>query len=243
MPDTAAETYAKDNNITFNSDLTYSFSSDGNSVTIEKYQGSQTNLVIPDTIGGKPVTSIKNYAFNGSTVESVTLPASMTQLDGYAFYGASKLKSVTFPSTITSIGSYAFEFCSSLTSINIPKTVKSIGTGAFYGCTALSNVTLNSGLQSIGKYAFTNVALTSVTVPKTVTSINEHAFAYTYANGEYTPVSSFTMTGYVDTAAESYALNNTHITFKPQYETFSNTSSVDKMLLTTENLPLQRGQE
>ncbi len=229
-PDTEAEVYANDNDITFKSFIEYSVSN--GSVTIDKYTGSDTSVVIPSTIGGYPVTKIKSYAFNGSNVTSVTLPSSMTQIDGYAFYGASKLKSIYIPSSVTSIGSYAFEFCTSLTSINIPATVKSIGNGAFYGCTSLSSLTLNSGLQTIGKYAFTNVALTSVTVPKTVTTINEYAFAYNYANSTYTAVSGFTMTGYVDTAAETYANNNTHITFKPQYETLTNTSTVDKTSIT-----------
>lgn len=225
-PDSKAETYANNNDITFNSVLTYSVS-DGE-VAIEKYTGTDTSVVIPESIGGKPVTKIKSYAFNGSGVVSVTLPSSMTQLNGYAFYGASKLTTVSIPSSITSIGSYAFEFCTSLKSIAIPATVKSIGTGAFYGCTALSSVSLFNGLTSIGKNAFTNVALTSVTVPKTVTSIAEHAFGYKYEDSTYTGVSSFKMTGYVDTAAETYALANTHITFNPQYETFSNTSTIDK---------------
>lgn len=223
-PDSAAETYATKFDIPFKSVLEYTVK-DGE-VTIDKYTGTDTNVVIPSTIGGKPVTGIKPYAFNGTNVTSVTLPSSMTTLNGYAFYGASKLTSVTIPSSITSIGSYAFEFCTSLKSINIPGTVKFIGTGAFYGCTALSKVTFNSGLQSIGKFAFTNTALASVTIPQTVTSIAEHAFGYSYSNSTYTAVTPFTMTGYAYTAADTYASANTHITFNPLYLSFSNTSTI-----------------
>lgn len=231
-PDTAAQTYATNNDIPFTSLLAYSKSSDGKSVTIKKYTGSETNLVIPSAIEGLPVTGIEAYAFNGSSVVSVTLPSSMTTLNGYAFYGASKLTSVTFPSTITSIGSYAFKFCTSLKSIKIPNTITSIGTGAFYGCNTLASVNLGSGLKTIGKYAFTNTALTSVTIPKSVTSIGDHAFGYTYSNSVYTAVDGFKMTGYAYTAADTYATNNSHITFTPLYESITNTSTISATAIT-----------
>ena len=225
-PGTAAQTYANNNDIPFNSLLQYSISN--GEVTIEKYTGSDTSLTIPATIEGKPVTKIKGYAFNGSSVTSVVLPSSLTQIDGYAFYGASKLTSITIPSSVTSIGEYAFEFCTSLKSFTVPATVKIIRNGVFYGCTALASVTLNSGLTSIGAYSFVNTALTSVTIPKTVTTIGDRSFGYNYANSTYSNVDGFKMTGYVDTAAEDYAVENSHITFVPKYETFTNTSTIDK---------------
>ena len=226
-PGSEAQSYAEENNIPFNTVLQYSINN--GEVTIEKYTGSDTVLVIPDTIEGKPVTSIKGYAFNGSKVTSVTLPSGMTSLGGYAFYGASKLTSVVFPSSITSIGYSAFEFCTSLKTITIPSSVKTIGADAFFGCTALSKVTFFSGLESIGYSAFLNTALTSVTIPKTVTYIGSNAFGYTYTNKTYVPVDNFTMTGYAYTAADTYATNNGHIIFKPLYETLVNTSTISSL--------------
>ena len=231
-PGTAAQTYCKNYDVPFKSILQYSTSSDGKSIKIDKYTGTDTVVVIPDKIDGLPVTSIAGYAFNGTNVTSITLPSGMTALDGYALYGASKLTTVKFPSGITSIGSYAFEFCTSLKSITIPNTVTSIGTGAFYGCNSLSSVNLGTGMKTIGKYAFTNTALTSVTIPKSTTSIGEHAFGYTYSNSVYTAVSGFKMTGYAYTAADTYAANNSHITFTPLYESISNTSTISKTAIT-----------
>lgn len=229
-PDSAARTYANKHDIPFRSVLEYSLNS--GKIQIEKYTGTDTAIVIPDSISGYPVTSIKAYAFNGTNVTSVTLPSSMTALSGYAFYGASKLTSVTIPSSITSIGEYAFGFCSSLKSITIPATVKSIGNGAFYGCTSLANVYFKEGLRTIGGYAFENTALTAVTLPSTVTSIGVYAFADNYSSSTHTPVTGFIMTGYVDTAAEDYAVMNQHITFKPLYLNFFNNSSIDKESMT-----------
>ncbi len=231
-PNTEAQNYAEYYDIPFRSLLQFSKSSDGKSIKIEKYTGTDTVVVIPDKIDGLPVTSIAGYAFNGTNVTSITLPSGMTALDGYALYGASKLTTVKFPSGITSIGSYAFEFCTSLKSITIPNTVTSIGTGAFYGCNSLASVNLGTGMKTIGKYAFTNTALTSVTVPKSTTSIGEHAFGYTYSNSVYTAVSGFKMTGYAYTAADTYATNNSHITFTPLYESIVNNSTISKTAIT-----------
>ncbi len=229
-PDSAAETYCKNYQIIFKPVIQYTTAN--GEVTIDKYTGTDTSVVIPASIGGKPVTGIKGYAFNGTNVTSVTLPSSMTKLSGYAFYGASKLTSVIIPSSITSIGEYAFKFCSSLKSITIPATVKSIGNGAFYGCTSLANVYFREGLQTIGGYAFENTALTAVSLPSTVTSIGSYAFADKWENSTHNPVTGFTMTGYVDTAAETFANNNSHITFKPLYKTFSNSSTINKTSIT-----------
>ena len=225
-PDTTAQTYATNNNIPFQAVLEYSVNSNGTDVTITNYTGTETALVLPNSINGLPVTSIAGYAFNNTAVTSVTLPNSMTQLNNYAFYGASKLQSVTFPSTITSIGSYAFEFCTSLKSITIPNTITSIKNGAFYGCTSLSNVKLGSGLKTIGSCSFCNTALQSITIPKNVTNIGEHAFGYTYKNSTYSGVENYTMTGYAYTAADDYASHNEHITFNALYEGMVNISTI-----------------
>jgi len=230
-PNTAAQTYCKNYNVPFKSLLQYSTSSDGKSIKIEKYTGTDTVVVIPDKIDGLPVTSIKGYAFNGTNVTKVTLPSGMTALDGFAFYGASKLTTVVFPSGLTSIGQYAFKFCTSLKSITIPNTVTSIGNGAFYACNQLASVNLGTGVKTIGKDAFTNTALTSVTIPKSTTSIGEHAFGYTYANSVYTAVSGFKMTGYAYTAAETYA-NKYSITFNPLYENITNNSTISRSAIT-----------
>ena len=201
-------------------------------MTIDKYTGTDTAVVIPDTIEGKPVTGIKGYAFNGTSVTSVTLPSGMTRLSDYAFYGATKLTSVTIPSNITSIGSYAFEFCTSLKSITIPGSVTAIYNGAFCGCTSLANVYMYQGLKTIGAYAFENTALTKITIPKTVTTMGDYSVGYNYSNSTYTGVTGFTMTGYAYTAAETYANNNPHITFNPQYESITNTSTISATNIT-----------
>jgi hypothetical protein len=115
---------------------------------------------------------------NCSSLQSVTIPNSVTRIGEYAFDGCSSLASVTIPNSVTRIGYYAFRNCSSLQSITIPSSVTSIGYNAFDGCSKLASVTLPNSVKSIGAAAFEHCeSLESVTIPNSVTSIEKSAFA------------------------------------------------------------------
>ena len=110
-------------------------------VTITKYVGSDTAVVIPSTIEGYPITSIGDRAFYVcNSLTTVTIPNSVTSIGDYAFGWCSSLTSVTIPNSVTSIGEGAFYMCSSLTSVTIPNSVTSIGASAFYDCSSLTDV-------------------------------------------------------------------------------------------------------
>ena len=94
-------------------------------------------------------------AFSGcSTLNSVTIPNSVTKIAYYAFFNCSALTSVTIPNSVTKIDDRAFSGCSALTSVTIPNSVTKIADSAFAGCRSLKNFTFGSGLQSIGQEAF-----------------------------------------------------------------------------------------
>ena len=76
-----------------------------------------------------------------SSLTSVTIPDSVTEIGNYAFSGCGNLTSVTIGSNVTSIGSWAFNGCSSLTSVVIPDGVTTIEYYVFYNCSNLTNVT------------------------------------------------------------------------------------------------------
>ena len=85
----------------------------------------------------------------------------------------------SIPETISQIIGGAFYECSGLTSVTIPNSVTSIGYAAFYGCWGLTSVTIPNSVTSIGSNAFNNCSgLTSVTIPNSVTSIGYCAFRY-----------------------------------------------------------------
>jgi hypothetical protein len=66
-----------------------------------------TNLVIPDTLGGYPVTTFSEFAFAFSNLTNVTIPSTVTSITRLAFYSNSII-SVTIPNSVTSIGQGAF---------------------------------------------------------------------------------------------------------------------------------------
>lgn len=114
-----------------------------------------TELIIPDTIDGKPVTAIAEDAFRGNiVVKEVVLPDSITVIGAHAFDDCSELAKINIPDKVTSIEEGAFFCCESLKEIILPEGLKSIGKGAFYYCIGLKELVLPDSLSDMGNYAF-----------------------------------------------------------------------------------------
>ncbi len=154
-------------------------------------------LIIPDG-----VEELEDYAFAGlSTLNKITLPATLSRIGAHAFegctglteiiinaktmagigeasfYGCTQLKNITIPEGITQIGESTFEGCTNLQKVTIPKKgFLSIGNRAFAKCSSLSSLNLPNGLESIGKEAFSGCGISYITVPDSVTFIGEKAF-------------------------------------------------------------------
>lgn len=158
----------------------FSYSVDGNKVTITGYPTTATgSVVIPDTIADKPVTSIGYWAFRScDKLTSVTIGKGVTDIGDGAFSGCAKLTSVTIPDSVTRIGTGAFNKCLELTSVKLPDTLTSIGKNVFTNCAKLTSVTIPKNVADIGSSAFGGcVKLQSMTLPKSVTGIGDYAFA------------------------------------------------------------------
>ena len=127
----------------------------------------------------------------------------------YAFSWCKSLQSVTIPNSVTSIGDGVFSWCESLQSVTIPNSVRNIGNNAFFGCnicfficnstyfqnddvclfnkdkTAIVstikdcvNYIIPNSVKSIGNSAFYWCkSLQSVTIPNSVTKIGDYAFS------------------------------------------------------------------
>ncbi len=114
--------------------------------------------------------------------ESFEVPAGVTGIAQYAFYGASNLKEVTLPEDMTSLGGFAFSHCRSLESINLPDSLVTIGLNAFEYCTSLSAFALPATVKTIGRYAFyccSNLESVRAAQDAALTRIGYAAFAYT----------------------------------------------------------------
>jgi GH24 family phage-related lysozyme (muramidase) len=152
---------------------------------------------------------------DGNTQTSYSIPASVTSIGDFAFFGSNNLAGVTIPSSVTAIGNNAFA-SSSLTSVIIPAGVSSIGTEAFVDCAGLTQISVdpaNPDYASSGGVLF-NKALTqliqypagnnpmSYVIPASVTTIGNAAFASAGLTGITIPGSvtsignnAFTSTG------------------------------------------------
>ena len=90
-------------------DYAYALLDDG-TVEITSYGGADTEIVIPDTLDGKPVTAIGELAFHFSlSLTSVTIPDSVTCISKRAFSCCYNLMSIALPSGLTAIEPGTFE--------------------------------------------------------------------------------------------------------------------------------------
>ena len=100
---------------------------------------SGTNITIPNTFNGLPVTSIGDSAFENCTnITNVAIPNSITNIGDCAFWDCARLTNCSIPNSVKNIGDYAFAHCKRLTNITIPNSVISMGWCVFRDCTSLS---------------------------------------------------------------------------------------------------------
>ena len=156
--------------------------------TITKYYGSVAAIIVPDTIDGYPVVAIGEGAFRENKyLTAILIPDCITSIGDYAF-ADTNLDSLVLPAELNSLGRCILSGNKGVTEIVIPKTLSS--TGSSYsnliegdGPFAESNVqkaTIEAGMTVIPEHLFhKNSTLTSVEIPDTVTEISRYAFAQT----------------------------------------------------------------
>ena len=112
--------------------------------------------MLKDVVIPEGIEKIKSKWFTESSLTSITIPASVREIQAGAFYSCRGLAKVEF------------EQPGSL--------LKVIGKEAFYGCSSLRTINFPNGLEEIGLRAFRESGLESVTTPKSMRIIRQSAF-------------------------------------------------------------------
>ncbi len=157
-------------------------------VTITKYTGTESTVILPSKISSWPVTKIGEDALKDhTTITSVTIPASVTEIGSNAFAGCTNLTSVNYAGDWSNLtiqsGNPAVQDAANAPLFDFeftPDNTAVIVTNYKYNGAA-ADVTIPSRYKgkpvtTIGHAAFFNSAVTSVTIPDSVTSISDDAF-------------------------------------------------------------------
>lgn len=172
----------------------------GSRATIISYDGSDSDVVIPDKIRGKRVVAIDKDAFKDksaavksikfnckssaftiateaftelSALEKVVLPKNIKEVADGAFRGCKALKIVIMPNSVTKIGESAFRDCSSLKFVYNTDDYSTEGDGAVEE----DGVFLPTSLLELGSRAFENcTAIVDVNMSKDLEKIGSYAF-------------------------------------------------------------------
>ena len=124
------------------------------------------------------VTSVGNNAFKdmSSSITSLALPSTVTEIGDYAFAGMNnrKFNTLVLPNTIIRIGAHAFDGASYLQTIHFGSTLEEIGDYAFNGCTRVKQMTCLAEITpNVGTDGLTSInSLAELYVP------NEYLFDY-----------------------------------------------------------------
>lgn len=165
-------------------DGNYTFEVDGNgNATISGYTGSETAVIIPDTLSdgttSYPVVKIGNEVFmDNTTIQELTISANIEEIGEDAFGSCTSLKVITFAenSRLKTIGKWAF-FKTAVETVKIPASVETMTT-SFMKCESLATVTFEEGsvLKTIGNNCFEGTAVESIEIPASVETIEIYAF-------------------------------------------------------------------
>ena len=151
-----------------------------------------TDVIIPSTIEGLPVTRIADERSGipmtqinakGNNLKNNTLENKNTNYDVKPIavlagvFSNKGITSVKFPNTLKYIGRAAFAGGNYLTEVIIPDSVTMIAGSAFFG-NNITNVEIGTGITSIGAYAFENNPLVTVNIKNNPSLGSQSFYAY-----------------------------------------------------------------
>lgn len=175
---------------------------DDGTAIISQHTGNESEIVVPDLLGGYPVYSIASGAFYANqNVTSVTFGKNLQVIGSSAFNGCPLLENVTIPETVWGIYPEAFadtpwynkltdefvivgdsvllKYNGTESNVVIPNTVKHIS-DAFLGNESIKDVVIPDSVYTIGCAAFSSSTISRAQLGNNVVLIDDSAFAYCY---------------------------------------------------------------
>lgn len=157
-------------------------------VTITKYTGTESTVILPSTINSWPVTKIGEDAFqDNTTITSVTIPDSVTEIGSNAFADCTNLTSVNYAGDWSNLtiqsGNPAVQDAANEQLFDFAFTPDNTAVIVIRYKGTAADVTIPSRYKGkpvtmIEHAAFHDSAVTSVTIPDSVTAIPDYAFGF-----------------------------------------------------------------
>lgn len=135
--------------------------------TLEKYNGSAKELILPKTLGGYPLTTVGGFKYN-CIVRRVKIPEGVTAIQKSAFYEAAELREIYMPDSIIQIGTSAFQSCKKLSTVRLSPRLTALPDSCFWACASLKSISLPQGLTNLGGGTFIGTGLTQIFLPASV---------------------------------------------------------------------------
>lgn len=143
-------------------------------------------MVIPAQIDGETVNAIgEDFISRNKTVQTVTIPNTVTKIADSAFNSCENLVKINLPTALESLGNFVFANCPKLTEISgsSAKYIASAGTvysrdmTVLYYAPAVSEITVPQTVHTVAPYAFYyNSNIEKISLPTSVTKLGEGAF-------------------------------------------------------------------
>lgn len=157
---------------------------------ITNYKGRQTEVTVPEKIGGRSVSAIGKSAFSGDiydasradpkqvefrrSITKVILPEGITVIGNNAFSGNEKMRYAELPASVCCVGEFAFTCCDGLERVVFTGRTLTLGDYALSYCENLKEVIFAEGTEKIelGWFAFENCEkLQKLVLPSTLKEI------------------------------------------------------------------------
>ena len=128
-------------------------------------------------VTSNPLYFAHRMIVDGTPVEHIVVPGSVTEIGRCVFAGFSELQSVELSDGVQVVGNGAFCYCDGLHTVIMSGTTTEVKRMGFYGCSSLERLQLSESLTTIGEYAFDGCkSLTSLVMPSLLTDIGASAF-------------------------------------------------------------------